>query len=119
MMEEIISKITIASLTALKEKKISTIQAVKNQIEKKKAASERFKTNQWFDLNEGSFYKHLTNTVKVKVLGRGNTATTTKDELQEFGSPIWENASEKKKTGGLDTKRRDSFAATYRAAQSR
>ena len=25
----------------------------------------------------------------------------------------------KKKTGGLDTKRRDSFAATYRAAQSR
>ena len=96
-MEEIISKITIASLTALKEKKISTIQAVKNQIEKKKAASERFKTNQWFDLNEGSFYKHLTNIMKGKVLGRGNTTTTTKDELQEFGSPIWENASEKKR----------------------
>ena len=107
-MEEIIRKITIASLTALKEKKISTIQAVKNQIEKKKAASERFKTNQWFDLNEGFFYKHLTNIVKGtdenskpkfknkdKVLGRGNTATTTKDELQEFGSPIWENAREK------------------------
>ena len=35
-MEKIIRKITIASLTALKEKKISTIQAVKNQIEKKK-----------------------------------------------------------------------------------
>ena len=32
---------------------------------------------------------------KDKVLGRGNTATTTKDELQEFGSPIWENAREK------------------------
>ena len=108
-MEEIIRKITIASLTALKEKKISTIRAVKNQIEKKKAASERFKTNQWFDLNEGFFYKHLTNIVKGtdenskpkfknkdKLLGRGNTATTTKDELQEFGSPIWENASEKK-----------------------
>ena len=107
-MEEIIRKITIARLTALKEKKISTIQAVKNQIEKKKAASERFKSNQWFDLNAGFFYKHLTNIVKGtdenskpkfknkdKLLGRGNTATTTKDELQEFGSPIWENASEK------------------------
>lgn len=40
-MEEIIRKIIIASLTALKEKKISTIQAVKNQIEKKKAAGSR------------------------------------------------------------------------------
>ena len=46
MMEAIIRKITIASLTALKEKKVSDIQAVKNQIEKKQAASERFKTNQ-------------------------------------------------------------------------
>ena len=102
MMEAIIRKITIASLTALKEKKVSTIQAVKNQIEKKQAASERFKTNQWFYLKKGSFYKHLTNIVKGtdensnpkfknkdKVLGRGNTATTTtKDELQEFGRPI-------------------------------
>ena len=42
-MEEIIRKITIASLTALKEKKISTIQAVKNQIPKEKTASERFR----------------------------------------------------------------------------
>ena len=33
--------------------------------EKKKAASERFKTNQWFDSDEGSFYKHLTNIVKA------------------------------------------------------
>lgn len=108
MMEEIITKITVAILTALKEKKISTIQAVKNQTEKKKTARERFKTKQWFYLNEGSFYKHLTDIVKgtdenskpkfknkYKVLGRRNTATTTKDELQEFGSPIWENASEK------------------------
>ena len=113
MIEEIIRKITIASLTALKEKKISTIQAVEEPNREEKTASERFKTNQWFDLNEGSFYKHLTNIVKGtdekskpkfknkdKVLGRGNTATTTKDELQEFGSPIWENASEKTHQAG-------------------
>ena len=65
MMQEMKGNITIASLTVLKEKKINILRATKNEREKKKAASVRFKTNQWFDSDDGSFYKHLKNIVKA------------------------------------------------------
>ena len=99
-MKEIIGKITTGSLTVLKEKKINILRASKNEKEKKKVASEWFKTNQWFDLDEGSFYKHLTNIVKAtgqnskpKFKSRENETITTKDEIEKFWRPIWENSS--------------------------
>ena len=61
MMKEIRGKITIASLTTLKEKKISIIRTVKNQREKKKAGSGRFKTNQWFYLDELRLFLQTSN----------------------------------------------------------
>ena len=64
-MQEMKGNITIASFTILKEKKINILRATKNEREKKKAASVRFKTNQWFDSDEGSFYKHLKTIVKA------------------------------------------------------
>ena len=83
-------------------------RATKNEREKKKAPSVRFKTNQWFDSDEGSFYKHLTNIVKATKgnikpkfksrdsgPGRENVTTTTKDEIEEFWRPIWENSRDK------------------------
>ncbi|XP_068690161.1 importin-11-like [Montipora foliosa] len=63
MIKEIKGRITIASLTTLKEKKINAIRALKRQKERKKTAHERFKTNQWFDVDEGSFYSHLNNII--------------------------------------------------------
>ena len=59
-------------------------------------------------MTEGSFYKHLADRVKDsdvtskpkfknkdEVLGRKNSTTTIKDELQEFWRPMWGTSSAK------------------------
>ena len=70
MITEIKGRITIASLTILKERKINTIRALKRQKEKRKIAHKRFKINQWFDVAEGSFYSHLNNIIKSTKLNK-------------------------------------------------
>ena len=109
MIKEIKGRITIASLTSLK---INTIRALKKQKERKKTAYERFKTNQWFDVDEGSFYSHLHNIIKSteanhhpQYVGKEKppstnqdatptTTTTTRKKFEEFWRPIWETSSE-------------------------
>ena len=58
------------------------------------------------DLVEGFSYKHLTNIVKAmdenskpkfkerEKMPKRQVANTTKEEIEEFWRPIWENASE-------------------------
>ena len=109
MITEIKGRITIASLTILKERKINTIRALKRQKEKRKIAHKRFKINQWFDVAEGSFYSHLNNIIKSTKLNKHpqfiskekmpsanqeSTSKTTRGDFEEFWRPIWENASE-------------------------
>ena len=109
-MQEIKGNITIATLILLKEEKDNILRGTRNEREKKKVASERFKTNQWLDSDEGSFYNHLTDIVKAtdgniepkfksRDSGPGGenvtTTTTTKDEIEEFWRPIWENSRTK------------------------
>ena len=109
MITEIKGRITIASLTILKERKINTIRALKRQKEKRKIAHKRFKINQWFDVAEDSFYSHLNNIIKSTELNKHpqfiskekmpsanqeSTSKTTKGDFEEFWRPIWENASE-------------------------
>ena len=111
MIKEIKGRITIASLTSLKERKINAIRALKRQKERKKTAYERFKTNQWFDVDEGSFYSHLNNIIKSteanhhpQYTGKERppstnqdatpTTITTREEFEGFWRPIWESASE-------------------------
>ena len=110
MAKETKGKINIECLTTLKERKINSIRALKRQKENKKAAYERFKTNQWFDVDEGSFYNHLNNIIKstesnecpqytgrdkpAVAQGADSTSAITKEEFEEFWRPIWENASE-------------------------
>ena len=111
MIKEIKGRIAIASLTTLKERKINAIRALKRQIERKKTAYERFKTNQWFDVDEGSFYSHLNNIIKSteanhhpQYTGKEKppstnqdatpTTITTREEFEGFWRPIWESASE-------------------------
>ena len=62
------------------------------QREKKKAVCERCKTSQWFDLDEGSFYKHLTNivkgadkTTKIKCLDKKIQQQQQRMSLKNFG----------------------------------
>ena len=54
MITEIKGRMSATSLTILQERKINTIRDLKRQRERKKTAYERFKTNQWFDVDEGS-----------------------------------------------------------------
>ena len=57
-------RMSATSLNILKERKINTIRALKRQKERKKTAYGRFKTNQWFDVDESSFYSHLNNIIE-------------------------------------------------------
>lgn len=110
MIKEIKGTISVASLTTLKERKINSIRALKRQKERKKTAYERFKTNQWFDVDEGSFYSHLhiiksteTN-LHSQYIGKERpssatqettpTTTMTRENFAEFWRPIWESVSE-------------------------
>ena len=91
-------------MTTLKERKINTIRALKRQKEIKKTAYERFKTNQWFDVDEGSFYSHLhiiksteTN-LHSQYIGKERpssatqettpTTTMTREKFAEFWRPL-------------------------------
>ena len=64
IIKEMKGRMSATSLNILKERKINIIRALKRQKERKKTAYGRFKTNQWFDVDENSFYSHLNNIIE-------------------------------------------------------
>ena len=96
------SKLGLAELTALKERKLNTIRMQKQERKNKIKAFERRKINNWFDQNERSFYKHLRSLAvnetdidnieyKDKTANQEiDNPNITKEDYENFWCPIWQ-----------------------------
>ena len=105
--KELKGKVTLESLTILKEKRINMIRKLKNERRNQIITMKTSKGNHTFDQDPGKFYGHLRDILnqdkdKEKPKYEENrssnnskqTSSLTKEDFEKFWVPIWQNDQE-------------------------